>query len=242
MQFLSSCIYCAHGSFPLGRAGTIATPSTSEPCLSRPAESKPTEHASSRPSKRARLEAYAHSESVTALLADIGAGRTSIRNALSHARASRADGSTNEALNALSSIAPTQDSHQERDLHRWVHGLYGLTVQPEFIWLDVESSVDGDFIPMSVAVLPPTTMFRALFQAGTQQFCASLLGTFDADALVQFWGVPMQHNEWAREHPAILSALHDDVLHKLIPFVWHVDGCEMHRNQDCIERKMIMKF
>lgn len=58
----------------------------------------------------------------------LGSGRASVAEICDLARANIKDGLPSEALQSFSSLGTNgvHTSNQERDLHRWLHSLYGF--------------------------------------------------------------------------------------------------------------------
>ena len=70
----------------------------------------------------------------------IGSGKTNVAHAQSLAAAMVRDGIPQEAIAAFASLGSfgAHASNAERDLHTWLRGIYGVTLEPYFISLMLE--------------------------------------------------------------------------------------------------------
>lgn len=94
-----------------------------------------------RPAKsRKKIEEMLWSHTVDQLLSMVGNGRVDISCATDVARAVLRDGVENETISKLASLGAFGDSQSnaERDLHRWMKNLFGLSLQPYTINVDLK--------------------------------------------------------------------------------------------------------
>lgn len=72
----------------------------------------------------------------------VGSGRATIAEVCDMSRANVADGLYSKALQGLSSLGGggRHDQNQERDLHRWVKGMHGMTLEPFEVTMELNAS------------------------------------------------------------------------------------------------------
>ena len=72
----------------------------------------------------------------------VGSGRATIAEVCDMSRANVADGLYSKALQGLSSLGASgkHDQNQERDLHRWVKGMHGMTLEPFEVTMELNVS------------------------------------------------------------------------------------------------------
>ena len=108
----------------------------------------------------------------------IGSGKTNVAHAQSLATAMIRDGIPQEAVAAVASLGSfgAHASNAERDLHRWLRGLYGVTLEPYFIELmlerdDIEENDKSlnATVPTRLAVLLPHEVFSELHSSSEYQ-------------------------------------------------------------------------
>lgn len=88
----------------------------------------------------------------------VGSGRATIAEVCDMSRANVADGLYSKALQGLSSLGGSgkHDQNQERDLHRWVKGMHGMTLEPFEITMELNASWLDTFKQVSsFPVFPP---------------------------------------------------------------------------------------
>ena len=93
--------------------------------------------------KRRKLEEYNESATVTKLTTLIGKGDISISAAVELANSVVNDHEIpHEALAAFATLGASGNSAQnsQRDLHRWLSGLYNFRLEPYTIMLDLQAS------------------------------------------------------------------------------------------------------
>lgn len=73
----------------------------------------------------------------------IGSGRSSVAEVCDLARASVRDGLPQEAIAAFASLGSEgrHDANQERDLHRWLHSLFGMSLTTFKVKMSVNVSL-----------------------------------------------------------------------------------------------------
>lgn len=137
-----------------------------------------------RPKSFRRREDYSsmpHSHAAEELLEMIGSGKTNVAHAQGLAAAMVRDGIPQEAVTAFASLGSfgAHGSNAERDLHRWLRGLYGMTLEPYFIDVTLESD-DGDIdepednplkgtVSTRIPVLLPHEVFSAIHSSSDYQ-------------------------------------------------------------------------
>ena len=91
--------------------------------------------------RRQRLEGMAESSIVNGLLEMVGNGNAHCTTAAAVARRALDDGLNLEAVQALASLGNQGDcpGNTERDMQRWVRGLWGFEVQPYKIRLKLQA-------------------------------------------------------------------------------------------------------
>lgn len=122
-----------------------------------------------------------HSHAAEELLEMIGSGKTNVAHAQGLAAAMVRDGIPSEAVTAFASLGSfgAHSSNAERDLHRWLGGVYGVTLEPYFINVMLERS-DCDIDEMEedplkgtvstrVPVLLPHEVFSAIHSSSDYQ-------------------------------------------------------------------------
>lgn len=72
----------------------------------------------------------------------LGCGRANVSEICDLARANISDGLPSAALEAFSSLGASgvHDANQERDLHRWLHSLYGLNLSSYKVTMNLNAS------------------------------------------------------------------------------------------------------
>ena len=92
--------------------------------------------------KRQRIELIDHSSSAYQLLEDIGRGDASIYAAARLARKMQKDKFSAPAIDAIASLGANGkwDSNSERDLHRWLRGMYNVCLEPYTITLKLTAT------------------------------------------------------------------------------------------------------
>lgn len=72
----------------------------------------------------------------------LGCGRANVAEVCDLARANRADGLPSAALEAFSSLGASgkHEGNQERDLHRWLHSLYGMKLTVYQVTMQLNAS------------------------------------------------------------------------------------------------------
>lgn len=88
-----------------------------------------------------KIEDMAQSHTVDELLNLVGRGRIDVSCATDVARAVLRDGVEHETINKLASLGAfgNAQSNSERDLHRWMRNLFGLSLQPYTIYLPLKA-------------------------------------------------------------------------------------------------------
>ena len=107
----------------------------------------------------------------------IGSGKAHVAHAQNLAEAMVRDGIPQEAVSAFASLGSfgAHPSNAERDLHRWLQGIYGVSLEPYFIDLMLETEdVDeeaGKPLTASrrIPVLLPHEIFAELHSASAHQ-------------------------------------------------------------------------
>ena len=120
--------------------------------------------------------------------------------------------------------------NSERDLHRWLRGLYGLVLEPYIIHVPLQ--IDG-FRSKSVPirVLLPHEILHALAVVDSPFFFdAVMLGNLSGDERVAFWRHVQSLRPWA-DHPVLNNEGVD--WSRLIGFTVHGDGAIMKRDDEC---------
>lgn len=128
--------------------------------------------------KRPRLEKLAESRTVSKLTELIGRGSLSVAGACDLARAVVEDHELPAgAIKTFASLGSSGKHPQncERDLHRWLRGLYGLVLEPYVI--QVKLQIDGfRSKPVSIRVLLPHEILHALEpRSSLTQLCLATL-------------------------------------------------------------------
>lgn len=79
------------------------------------------------PQKHVRCQSHFH---VCHCLGMLGSGRASVAEVADMARSTLADGLPPKAVEAFASLdsGGVHANNQERDLHRWLHSLFGMTL------------------------------------------------------------------------------------------------------------------
>lgn len=183
--------------------------------------------------KRPRLEKLAESRTVSKLTELIGRGSLSVAGACDLARAVVEDHELPAgAIKTFASLGSSGKHPQncERDLHRWLRGLYGLVLEPYVI--QVKLQIDGfRSKPVSIRVLLPHEILHALAVVEAPFFFDSVvLGNLSGDERVGFWKHVQSLPPWA-DHPVINDEGMD--LSRLVGFTVHGDGAIMKRDDEC---------
>ncbi|CAK9017522.1 unnamed protein product, partial [Durusdinium trenchii] len=182
--------------------------------------------------KRQRLEDLERSNTVETLTSLVGRGQLHISAAAEIAQNIVKDTEfPPAALRAFASLGAAGDHPQncERDLHRWLHNLFGVRLEPYKIHLDLQ--VDGAKATKTpVYVLLPHEIIHCLATSHCPfLFNSALLGNLDGVARAQFWSHVYSLDPWKR-HPVLNR---DDVqFDKLIGVTIHGDGAAMKREDE----------
>lgn len=89
--------------------------------------------------KRQKLEACRTSSTCEKLLEMVGRGRISVCGAVDLANSMVDDGMVHEAIKNFASLGAENrcPANCERDLHRWLKDLFGFTLQPYTVWMNL---------------------------------------------------------------------------------------------------------
>jgi hypothetical protein len=118
----------------------------------------------------------------------------------------------------------------ERDLHRWSKSAFGFPVETYAVPVQVEQATSTDLISAEIPIILVHELMYHLHQEDPELFCSLFLGPSGEQGAVSFWKEVVKR-PWGRLHPCLQGATEEDMA-SLIPVVWHVDGCEIHRNQE----------
>ena len=114
-----------------------------------------------------------YSHAAEELLDMIGSGKAHVAHAQNLAQAMVRDGIPQEAVSAFASLGSfgAHPSNAERDLHRWLRGIYGMSLEPYFIELILETEdVDEEAgKPLTASVLLPHEIFAELHSSSAYQ-------------------------------------------------------------------------
>ncbi|CAE7832343.1 unnamed protein product [Symbiodinium sp. CCMP2592] len=187
-----------------------------------------------------------HSHAAEELLEMIGSGKSHVAHAQSLAVAMVRDGIPQEAVTAFASLGSfgAHESNAERDLHRWLRGLYGVTLEPYFIDVmlekddaDIDDIGEQEDNPLKgtastrIPVLLPHEVFSAIHSSSDHQvsFGLSMLGRHSPAAIKQFWRHLQRYvPEEVKDHPALAGC----DLSEMIQLLIHFDGAEMYKNSE----------
>ena len=120
--------------------------------------------------RRQDYSSMPHFHAADELLEMIGTGKTNVAHAQGLAAAMVRDGIPQEAVTAFASLGSfgAHGSNAERDLHRWLRGLYGVTLEPYFINVMLESDdgvVDDNPLKGTVSTRIPVLLPHEVFSA-----------------------------------------------------------------------------
>ena len=82
---------------------------------------------------------------------------------------------------------------------------------------------------IDLPVIASYEVFHWLYKQGKEQFQFSMIGESGDDGTKAFWDHALKER-WAQEHPMVMRNTHR--LDKLLPVTYHMDGAEVHRNQE----------
>ena len=111
----------------------------------------------------------------------IASGKTNVAHAQGLAAAMVRDGIPQEAVTAFASLGSfgAHGSNAERDLHRWLRGLYGVTLEPYYIDVmlerdegDIDEEEDNPLkgtVSTRIPVLLPHEVFSAIHSSSDYQ-------------------------------------------------------------------------
>ena len=142
--------------------------------------------------KRQRLESLPESQTVNKLLECIGRGGSHIQTATDIARAVRSDGLESKALAALTSCGAhgVSDQNTERDLHRWLRGLWGFELEPYRIELELSATRSW---------LRSFLKHSGLYGLSkTRMMSRKLFSTYDTDLCIWRSTTPKSQRWWKR--------------------------------------------
>ena len=108
-----------------------------------------------------------YSHAAEELVDMIGSGKANVAHAQSLAAAMVRDGIPQEAMTAFASLGSfgAHASNAERDLHRWLRGVYGVSLEPYFIEIMLETQdVDEEAgKPLTAPTRVPVTLPHEVF-------------------------------------------------------------------------------
>lgn len=160
----------------------------------------------------------------------IGSGRANVSEVCDLARANLADGLPFEALKAFGSLGAggRHCSNQERDLHKWLHSLFGLKLTTYKVKMFLNVPSEEKPVGVDVPFLLPHEVIHALSNAGQLQFARSMTGHRSRASIVKFWQHCVGLEEWAH-HPSLQNPETYDCM---LPLALHVDGAEFYSNSE----------
>jgi hypothetical protein len=85
------------------------------------------------------LETLPHSATVENFITQVGTGGSHVSVVAETARANVVDGIPSAAVKCFASLGASGkfNANQERDLHTWLKGLYGLELEPYHVQMDI---------------------------------------------------------------------------------------------------------
>jgi hypothetical protein len=88
------------------------------------------------------LETLPHSATVESFITQVGTGGSHVSTVAETARANVTDGIPSQAVKCFASLGASGKfvQNQERDLHTWLKGLYGLELEPYHVGMDILAS------------------------------------------------------------------------------------------------------
>jgi hypothetical protein len=108
----------------------------------------------------------------------------------------------------------------ERDLHKWLHNLFDVQLEPMYITLMLDTDDSLSVEEVRVPVLSIHEMFNAIWRAGPAQRDLSLFGRDGLCGLLEFWQ-HAQESPWGQRHPVVLCGKD---MAKCFGVVIHIDG------------------
>eukprot|EP00435_Cladocopium_sp_Y103_P068002 s1968_g30.t2 len=170
------------------------------------------------------------SETAETYIRMIGSGRANVSEVCDLARANLADGLPFEALKAFGSLGAggRHCSNQERDLHKWLHSLFGLKLTTYKVKMFLNVPSEEKPVGVDVPFLLPHEVIHALSNAGQLQFARSMTGHRSRASIVKFWQHCVGLEEWAH-HPSLQNPETYDCM---LPLALHVDGAEFYSNSE----------
>eukprot|EP00969_Alexandrium_andersonii_P359435 15453209-Alexandrium_andersonii.AAC.1 len=120
-------------------------------------------------------------------------------------------------------------SHQERALHTWLSGLFGVVRELDHITLHLATGDDNTVRPVKWPVLSIHKMAHALWRAGADQWQVSMLGEGGAAGVAEYWAHAL-NEDWTNDFPELRAAGHP--ASEFLPVYVHIDGAEVHTNSE----------
>ena len=121
-----------------------------------------------------------------------------------------------------------QPSHIERDLHRWLSGLFGVTLEPSYLTLTLDNPQAEGLQTVEFPVLAMHEALHAISNAGWPQFNMTLIGDEGTDGISHFWEWALSQ-KWGQMHPV---AGDGGDLSRTLGILWHMDGGSMFKNTE----------
>ena len=165
-------------------------------------------------------------------IASIGSGSSRVapthRLACSLAR----DNLVSPGILAYSSLGANGRHSQnvERDLHRWLGGLYGVSILPHMLKLHLCVPGHDDPQPVDLPIFAPHDWMIALYKAGRLQWERSACGAGNEACVLNFWEWAISQ-PWGSQHPVMSEPR---FLDKMIPWAVHTDGAEAYTASEAI--------
>lgn len=179
---------------------------------------------------------------VAQALENISTGRSFISTAYDNVWASREGTSTTDesVLSFLRMGAcGARTPNMERDIFRSWLVKCGLQVDIEELLVEVQPVDSTKINVLRCAIIPPSQMFHAVEQMGTQVFHRAFVGETGRSGLHEWWSAAMEE-ECFQEHPMLQGTVD---LTKLIPITLFIDGAEVFNNVEyvyCLWRSVVV--
>ena len=169
------------------------------------------------------------------LLEQIGTGTSFVHPACRVARAAWKDGNSEPIVQKLAFLGSfgNQQSHEERDLHRWLSNELPMSWEVMTVPLTLQEAGPAPRL-VNVAVYPPHEALHHMWQVNQQDggntFQKCLLGLPGTSTLQQYWDIVLQQ-PWADQHPLKLTPWKQATC---IPILYHTDGAEFSNTGEAV--------
>eukprot|EP00969_Alexandrium_andersonii_P112954 4992487-Alexandrium_andersonii.AAC.1 len=151
---------------------------------------------------RQRIVEMPDSDSFDFLIESIGAGEMFVSTAVRCAGAIRNDGAAPDRVQRMARCGAGGAQHVERNLHRCMRDVYGETIEPYSVYVDLQHKDHPSLMPFRIPIVPIFEMLHMLWRWGPQQRRLSLIGDAGEGGMVEFWTNALTQ-EWGLQHPGL---------------------------------------